>query len=75
MKIFQILLLSVIAIGSVSVNAAIIAFDLKGTAGPGLLPGNEPAVLVGGTGGEIGTGIFFDDIINPADKYIHYAAY
>jgi uncharacterized repeat protein (TIGR02543 family) len=39
-------------------------FDLKGTAGAGLLFGNEPSVASGGTGGEIGTGIFFDDVSN-----------
>ena len=44
--------------------AAIISFDLIGTAGPGLLFGNEPAVASGGTGGEIGAGITFDDAIN-----------
>jgi uncharacterized repeat protein (TIGR02543 family) len=39
-------------------------FDLKGTAGTGLLFGNEPSVASGGTGGEIGAGIFFDDVSN-----------
>ncbi len=64
MKLFQLLLLTVIAIGSFSANAATIAFDLKGTAGAGLLPENEPTAVVGGTGGEIGAGIFFDDVTN-----------
>ena len=41
--------------------ATVFQFDLQGTAGPGLLPGNEPGSLTGGTGGEIGAGIFFDD--------------
>ena len=45
-------------------NAATIQFDLIGTAGAGLLPGNEPGSLTGGTGGEIGTGITFDDVTN-----------
>lgn len=44
------------------VRAAIIPFDLKGRAGDGLLPGNEPGVVIGGTGGEIGAGIFYDDV-------------
>ena len=44
-----------------SVWAGITTFNLQGTAGPGLLPGNEPAVASGGTGGAIGAGIFFDD--------------
>jgi hypothetical protein len=43
-------------------QAALIDFDLRGTAGSGLLPGNEPGSIAGGTGGEIGAGIFFDDI-------------
>jgi hypothetical protein len=42
-------------------QAATIDFDLRGVAGPGLLPGNEPGSITGGTGGEIGSGIFFDD--------------
>ena len=42
--------------------AAITNFDLIGTAGAGLLFGNEPAVASGGTGGEIGAGITFDDV-------------
>ena len=45
----------------VPVNPVITQFDLQGTAGPGLLPGNEPGTITGGTGGEIGAGIFFDD--------------
>ncbi len=43
-------------------QAATIQFDLKGTAGTGLLTGNEPAVLSGGSGGEVGAGITFDDV-------------
>ena len=46
----------------IQANAALIPFDLRGTAGFGLLPGNEPGAIVGGTGGEIGAGIIFDDI-------------
>lgn len=42
-------------------QATIIQFDLKGIAGTGLLPGNEP-IASGGTGGEIGSGITFDDV-------------
>ena len=43
-------------------EAAIVQYyDLIGTAGPGLLPGNEPGSISGGTGGEIGAGIFLDD--------------
>ncbi len=45
-------------------GAAIIDFDLIGTAGAGLLPGNEPGSITGGTGGEIGAGISYDDVLN-----------
>jgi hypothetical protein len=44
--------------------AAVIFFDLTGTAGPGLLPGNEPGAVTGGTGGEILGGISFDNVSN-----------
>ncbi len=47
-----------------SAHSAIIDFDLVGTAGSGLLFGNEPGVLSGGTGGEILGGIFYDDVAN-----------
>ncbi len=49
-----------------SSQATLIDFNLIGTAGAGLLPGNEPGVIVGpgGTGGEIGTGIIYDDVAN-----------
>ena len=49
---------------STSAWATVFGLDLKGTAGPGLLPGNEPGVLSGGTGGEIGAGITYDDVTN-----------
>ena len=45
-----------------SSHAAIIDFDLTGIAGAGLLPGNEPGAITGGTGGEIGAGISLDNI-------------
>lgn len=59
-------LLLTLAFGSMATlaPAAITNFDLIGTAGAGLLFGNEPAVASGGTGGEIGTGITFDDVTN-----------
>ncbi len=44
-----------------SAHALITQFELIGTAGSGLRAGNEPGSVVGGTGGEIGAGIFFDD--------------
>jgi hypothetical protein len=43
-------------------HAAIVQFDLAGRAGFGLLTANEPGNLTGGTGGEIGKGITFDDV-------------
>ena len=50
-------------------NAASIFFDLQGVAGFGLLPGNEPGALNGtpGSGGEIGAGIFFDNVAHTLD--------
>lgn len=45
-----------------SAQAVIVNFDFIGTAGAGLLPGNEPGAIVGGTGGEIGAGVFYDDV-------------
>ncbi len=49
-----------------STHAIIIPFDLQGKAGFGLLTGNEaPSVPAsGGSGGELGTGILFDDATN-----------
>ena len=44
-------------------KAAIIQFDLKGKGGTGILPSNENATITnGGTGGEVGAGITFDDV-------------
>lgn len=42
-------------------RAAVLEFELRGIAGTGLLPGNEPGAITGGTGGEIGAGITYDD--------------
>lgn len=50
---------------SCQTQAAIVEFNLIGSAGPGLLPGNElhtPASA--GSGGEFGDGIQFDDATN-----------
>ena len=47
-----------------SAHATLLDFDLTGIAGPGLLPGNEPGSITGGTGGEIGAGIIYDDVLN-----------
>src|SRR5688572_14254694 len=44
-------------------HAAVIPFDLFGRSGAGLLGANEnPTVVGGGSGGELGTGILFDDV-------------
>jgi hypothetical protein len=43
-------------------RAATIPFDLLGKAGAGLIPGNENGTITGGTGGEVGAGISFDDV-------------
>jgi CHRD domain len=56
--------LSLLAVLASVSHAAVIAFELQGTAGIGLLAGSEPAVLTGGSGGEIGSGITFDDVSN-----------
>lgn len=55
--------LMVLALGT-PVGAATLLFDLQGVAGIGLLPGNEPGAVTGGTGGEIGAGISYDDVTN-----------
>lgn len=47
-------------------QATIVQFDLLGRAGGGLLTTNETGVVNGSsaTGGEVGAGIFFDDVTN-----------
>lgn len=49
-----------------TVQADLVFFDLQGKAGVGLLAGNENHTPSGtpGSGGEFGTGIFFDDVSN-----------
>ncbi|WP_395094061.1 CHRD domain-containing protein [Armatimonas sp.] len=56
-------LAATLAVASSS-HATIFQYDLIGTAGAGLLFGNEPAVATGGSGGEIGAGIFLDSTTN-----------
>jgi hypothetical protein len=59
---------AVVAFGFLSITAARGAnfiFDLKGTAGDGLLGGNQnPAIIGAGSGGETGAGISYDDVSN-----------
>ena len=50
---------------TLTANAAVIPIDLSGTAGSGMLTGNQVPPVVGtGSGGEIGAGILYDDITN-----------
>jgi hypothetical protein len=58
------LIVSFVVASALTASAEIIPFDLLGKAGPGLLPGNENVTVNGtpGTGGEIGSGIFFDNV-------------
>lgn len=58
----KILLTLAVFAAAIQAQAAIIQFDLLGKAGPGLLPGNEPGTITGGTGQEKGAGIFFDNV-------------
>lgn len=60
-------LLSAIALGTAALPASAVEtpFDLMGSAGAGLLGGNEVGgVASGGSGGEIGPGISFDSVTN-----------
>ena len=58
------ILLTVAFASASAVNADIIPIDLLGKAGPGLLAGNETGTVSGtpGSGGEIGSGITFDNV-------------
>lgn len=48
-----------------STNAAVVLFELQGNGGTGLLGSNEnQTVTGGGSGGEVGAGISFDDVSN-----------
>ena len=59
----SVIVLCLIGAGASAVRADIINISLQGTDGKGLLGGNEnPAVVGGGSGGEIGAGIFFDNV-------------
>src|SRR5947207_2637458 len=59
----SLVVICLIGAGVSAARAAIIDISLQGTAGMGLLGGNEnPAVVGGGSGGEIGSGILFDNI-------------
>ncbi len=65
MKFLNLLCLSLVLFAAATQSyAAVIQFDLQGTGGFGLLNTNEPGAIVGGTGGEIGAGISYDDVTN-----------
>lgn len=65
MRIITLASLAVLALALESpLRAATLLFDLQGIAGIGMLPGNEPGAVTGGTGGEIGAGISYDDVTN-----------
>ena len=53
-----------IAFLTTSVHAATLQIDLKGTAGDGLRAGNQNPAVSGGSGGETGAGISYDDVSN-----------
>lgn len=61
--VFAALVVLVMSAGT-QAHAAIILFDLVGTGGTGILNTNEPGSPAGGTGGEIGAGISYDDGTN-----------
>jgi CHRD domain len=68
-SIFSLIAVGITAIGLMgeSANAATIFLNLQGTAGNGLLTGNEPNVASGGSGGELSFGIAYDDVTNLLD--------
>ncbi len=59
----------VVSLVASNAQAALFSFNLIGTAGAGLLPGNEPGAITGGSGGEIAntTGITYDTDTNILD--------
>lgn len=61
----RLLLLSMVA-ASLPASAATVLFDLAGKAGSGLISGNQNGSILGtpGSGGEVGAGIFYDDVTN-----------
>ena len=53
-----------------STPAATIQFNLIGKGGPGLLTTNEPTPPIGGSGGELGAGITFDDVSRSLSMFV-----
>jgi len=56
--------------------ATVFTFDLQGKGGSGLLPGNENFTVNGaaGSGGELGSGILFDDVTNVLSVHVGWGA-
>lgn len=56
--------------------ATVFTFDLQGKGGFGLLPGNENHTVNGaaGSGGELGSGILFDDVTNVLSVHVGWGA-
>ena len=56
--------------------ATVFTFDLQGKGGFGLLPGNENFPVNGpaGSGGELGSGILFDDVTNVLSVHVGWGA-
>jgi hypothetical protein len=65
MKKLLLFLMPMVA-ASLPASAATILFDLVGKAGSGLISGNQNGSILGtpGSGGEVGAGIFYDDVAN-----------
>lgn len=63
----KLLFVALFFVTAAQVNAVILQVNLQGTAGTGLLFGNEPGVSSGGSGGETGAGITYDDVSNLLD--------
>ncbi len=62
-KLFLLVGLLAMAALPTRVSATIIQFDIKGKGGTGMLGTNEnPANASGASGGEVGAGVFFDDV-------------
>jgi hypothetical protein len=66
MKKLTFLASSFLGLSAISSQAAIIAFDIQGKGGIGLLSTNENTAVIGafGSGGEVGAGISYNDVSN-----------
>jgi CHRD domain len=62
----KLILAAILASLAVQTQASTVFFDLVGKGGTGLLAGNQNGTVNGtpGTGGEVGAGIFYDDVAN-----------